>query len=434
MKYLQRRYNKWYAVLAIPQDVQHEFNGKKLLIKSTGTSDKAQAQTVALALVAEWKGQIAAARAGQQQPNLTPLEMALLTRKQIEEERTSGIVVGGYTPTEGAVVDLVEKLADQGKHEEATIINRVALSGAIMLEAELPEWEATLHHKPRTVMQMKRNIQEVVAYFPTVADVTPQRVREWAKAMVMPESEGGRGMMKATIENRFKAARSLWRHLQEVGKAPADSDPFKLPRFVNMAEKRAREERAKETGSPDKYVLLTVDESVTLLRAAEAKGDKTLRDLILLGMFTGARIEELCKLRTKHCTSDILRIADSKTAAGLRDVPVHPVLKPAVERMIQESTDGYLLSGLTTTALGERSSAIGKRFGRLKKKLGFPESKVFHSHRKTVITTLENAGVLENLAADIVGHEKPRITFGVYSGGASLEVKSEAIKHLKYPL
>jgi len=47
---------------------------------------------------------------------------------------------------------------------------------------------------------------------------------------------------------------------------------------------------------------------------------------------------------------------------------------------------------------------------------------------------LENVGVGENLAADIVGHEKPRITYGLYSGGASLEVMREAIKKITYEL
>ena len=51
---------------------------------------------------------------------------------------------------------------------------------------------------------------------------------------------------------------------------------------------------------------------------------------------------------------------------------------------------------------------------------------------KTVVTFLENAGVLENVSADIVGHEKPRITYGLYSGGASLEVKRAALERPRY--
>ena len=34
-----------------------------------------------------------------------------------------------------------------------------------------------------------------------------------------------------------------------------------------------------------------------------------------------------------------------------------------------------------------------------------------------MVTLLEDAGVSENLTAGIVGHEKPRITYGLYSGG-----------------
>jgi hypothetical protein len=32
----------------------------------------------------------------------------------------------------------------------------------------------------------------------------------------------------------------------------------------------------------------------------------------------------------------------------------------------------------------------------------------------------------------IVGHEKPRITYGLYSGAASLKVKAEALAKLSY--
>lgn len=58
---------------------------------------------------------------------------------------------------------------------------------------------------------------------------------------------------------------------------------------------------------------------------------------------------------------------------------------------------------------------------------------MYHSIRKTFITLLENAGVSENLAADIVGHEKPRITYGLYSGGTSVAVKAAAVEKVKYP-
>ncbi|WP_198374063.1 tyrosine-type recombinase/integrase [Neoroseomonas rubea] len=71
---------------------------------------------------------------------------------------------------------------------------------------------------------------------------------------------------------------------------------------------------------------------------------------------------------------------------------------------------------------------------RLKTRLGYGPEVVFHSIRKTVATALENAGVPENVAADILGHEKPRITYGLYSGGSNLATKAEAIEKVRYPL
>ncbi len=75
----------------------------------------------------------------------------------------------------------------------------------------------------------------------------------------------------------------------------------------------------------------------------------------------------------------------------------------------------------------------GKRFEHLKAGLGFSPTHVFHSIRKTVVTILENTGVPENVVADIVGHEKPTMTYGLYSGGATLETKRKALAKLCYP-
>jgi integrase len=115
-------------------------------------------------------------------------------------------------------------------------------------------------------------------------------------------------------------------------------------------------------------------------------------------------------------------------------VPIHPELLPTLERLIGDREDGFVFAGLVTTIkTGDRSNGVRKRFARLKTKLGHGDRHVYHSIRKTVGTLLENAGVLENIAADILGHETQRITYKIYSGGASLEVKRDALARLSYP-
>ena len=47
------------------------------------------------------------------------------------------------------------------------------------------------------------------------------------------------------------------------------------------------------------------------------------------------------------------------------------------------------------------------------------------------MTELERAGISEGIAADLVGHEKPNITYNVYSGGSSIEQLSRAVEVLE---
>ena len=88
---------------------------------------------------------------------------------------------------------------------------------------------------------------------------------------------------------------------------------------------------------------------------------------------------------------------------------------------------------MTDLDMQNSASAVGKRFGRLKRLVlqdGDSRSKCFHSIRKFVVTTLEQAGISEGIAADLVGHEKPNITYNVYSNGSSLTQLRQAIRAL----
>ena len=165
-----------------------------------------------------------------------------------------------------------------------------------------------------------------------------------------------------------------------------------------------------------------------------SKEDTPLANLIVIASYTGARIEEICSLQRKHIDSvnHSISIIGAKTAAGNRTIPIHSAIQPLVEKLMEQSTDDYLISKLTKNKYGDRSNAIGKRFGRLKTAEGYDSHHVFHSIRKTFVTMLENAGVIENVTADIVGHEKPRITYGLYSGGTTLDVMRESIEQISY--
>jgi hypothetical protein len=70
---------------------------------------------------------------------------------------------------------------------------------------------------------------------------------------------------------------------------------------------------------------------------------------------------------------------------------------------------------------------VGKRFGRLKAELGYGDRHVLHSLGKTATTVFQQAGVVEGVTADIMGHEKQAMTYGLYSGGTSVKQRYKAV-------
>ncbi len=113
--------------------------------------------------------------------------------------------------------------------------------------------------------------------------------------------------------------------------------------------------------------------------------------------------------------------------------PPRPIT-PVIERLAEQSEDGYLIKSTSGNKYGNRSDALSKQFGRLKTDLGYNSQFVFHSLRKTVITQLQRADIPGILIAAIVGHETGTITFDVYSSGPSPKQKLHAISKLQYEI
>jgi hypothetical protein len=98
-----------------------------------------------------------------------------------------------------------------------------------------------------------------------------------------------------------------------------------------------------------------------------------------------------------------------------------------------EATEWLCLEGLKPNKYGDRSNAIRKRFGEIEGSRRVWQSARLPLDQEDRRDPLGECGVSENIAADIVGHEKPRITYGVYSAGVTLAVKRAAVSKLRYP-
>lgn len=115
-------------------------------------------------------------------------------------------------------------------------------------------------------------------------------------------------------------------------------------------------------------------------------------------------------------------------------MPVHPQLSKPINEAIRNADRGrYLIRSDAQNKYGERSQPIGKRFGRLKTSLGFDGRFIFHSIRKTVAALFQNAGCEETVAADIIGHNKPTMTYGLHGGETRMDVRAKwLVKAIRY--
>ena len=435
--YLQKRVNRWYAIMEIPKALRPHFKRTRF-VKSLKTESRSLAERKVHAVISAWKNEIAIAQ-GEPEDILSPetygwvgrerkpvtrppvsanaMWRALKNAKDDEEHLSILRQIDDAADDIGAIN--VDNIGDPPSSDpEAQQFYARATGQLFNFTEHLDEWLSASRTTDKTKDMQCSDAKRFSKEFQLVQDVTRPEIRRWINKLMIED-----GLAPATVQRMLSGLRSYWRYLQSIGVAGEDDEPFSKLDVARQA-KQSSPRSARQPFEPEDVVKL-LDEAIK-------RDDENLADLIRLGMWTGCRIEELCALKIEQVKGDYFSIEDAKTKAGWRDIPIHRELAQTMTRLIESSGDGYVIPGLSENKYGDRSNAVGKRFGRLKNDLEFGSQHVFHSIRKTVVTILENAGVAENVVADIVGHEKTTMTYGLYSGGVKLAVKSGALDKLTY--
>lgn len=164
----------------------------------------------------------------------------------------------------------------------------------------------------------------------------------------------------------------------------------------------------------------------------------------LLGLFTGARLNEICQLETAdiQCDDDIwfMNITDEgdnnkrvKSDASIRRVPLHSkIIKLGFLSFVEKCQNQQRLFHDYSYRVG---TGYGRNLGRWYNEAFLPElgikeqGLVFHSLRHTMVTRLAQASVSEPVYQEIVGHERQGVTQQVYNkSGHTLAQKQAAIE------
>jgi integrase len=372
-------------------------------------------------VVAGWWREIQLAREG-----VNVAEWAKAWAKEYKE--ADGVRPNKAEPSHKDVVEVVisDTLEDFVNHGEMTLREaknafEVATGQRVLLADHQDDYLKQYKTSSlKTQAAYAAALGHFLSFFKVHSDVTSKSVKAWLTHMA-DEKELG----QETISRSLRQAQSFRRYLAEHEVVPRDWNPF--PEGISVPKTAKKQEHV---------VPFTPQQVVQILTSEVAQKDWQLSTLIILAMYTGARIEELATLKRSDLdmVEHAITINGTKTDAAHRVVPMHPVLIELLSTFPFDESDEYVIAGFDIDKRGERGKALGKRFGRLKTSLGFHgRTKCFHSIRKTFTTLMEQADVSEGVTADIVGHEKQTMTYGLYSGGTSMKQKRDAINRIKYP-
>ena len=444
---LENQDGTWHVRLAIPADVQKAFGGRKILSKSLETGLRSEAMNRRLPFLAQWKAQIAEARKQPKADKEDWQSWVALSSRTIDKLSRKVLLQMTRNPTP----DLVEEIhslnakveAGRQKWMQKFTMERGLTPAEIAEAAEIAK-NPTIY-KPKSPITTAR-LESFRAYR-EARDVSAKNVdQQESKLKKLSAFLAATGKpldfdcvatwidsIDATSKTKIQylaAGNAFWKWAMKHDARWREDYKGVIAPF----ERHDLPQRKGKVKLDAQRIDFELSELSTLHAAAHAKKLHSLADLILLGAYSGARIEELCQLRTENIIDEdgvkSFDIVDSKTAAGIRVVPVHPALAALVKRLMDDSKDGYLVPSDSKNKYGIRSDLMSKAFGRLKTSLGFGKFQVFHSIRKTAVTQLSRAGVAGPLIAELVGHETGTVTFDNYHQGASAMQKLEAISKL----
>jgi site-specific recombinase XerD len=435
--------------MVVPSDVVAVI-GQTIFKVSTGETDQYRAAAVAAPIIANLQRRISTAReAGKRLEQITVEQLAeryQAERKEHPEQaqitRITDVIKFVLNTYRHDWRDYSRQVVESG-YDAHTALRLLPDGGAAANAADritgyatpfltyVERWKPNSGLEPRPLDQAISSIKQFdKAAGKPIEQIQGKDVQAWIENLI--NAEGETGLDADTVRRKLAEIRNYWRWLQKHQIISEDHKPFSDRLVRDPPHRRKTKEERRQRFRPA--------DVVRLWREAERQGDNELVKTIKIAAYSGARIEGVAQLKTSDIRLDYdtgvryMRMVD-KTAAGDRFVPIHPKLSKLIDEAIKGADgQGYLIHSDARNKYNERSQPIGKRFGRLKTRAGFDGRYVFHSLRKTVAALFQDARCDEAVAADIVGHTKPTMTYGLYAGETRMDLRSKWLaKAVRYP-
>lgn len=278
----------------------------------------------------------------------------------------------------------------------------------IKMDAYSRTWLEGLDHKPQTIRTYgwaieKHIIPQLGRY--RVSEMDVHRVARFISQM---KKEGYKAW---TINNALTPLRLILKRAMRDGFIPVD--PFPL---------LERSERPK--GDQKEMSILDTDEIQTFLGAAT----DWYRPLLSTAIFTGMRRGELLNLKWEDVDLDagIIKVQDSKTRAGIREVILFPALEKILRRHKLAQHQGAVYVFETHERRQMRGDVVLKSAMKATlKRSGIKKEMRFHDLRHTYASILIHQGQTDQFICEQIGHSSSAVTRRVYGHLFDREARRE---------
>jgi integrase len=434
--YLKRRGQTWFVRVQIPKHLWEAAGGRSEYVKTLKTGDLNEANKLKHAHVAAFKRKIEALERGQPSDALNELyEKAAVWRDTLERHKGEVLLYEGgdqerpyYLNDEylSQISEEAQEFLEKHGERAASAFFKVARGEGTLLSSQVDTWlaEQSGTITAQTSAQHRTVIRAFTAWAGSgvlTEDVTQRYAGQFVSHLLTPTS----GLSRKTARRYVSSLSSFWRWLRARGLA--NENPW---RDQELGKKSTRGEALARKQWSDEAL-------VKVLRGAyTARYTAILHGLVRLALVTGARLDELCALRTVdvHKREDgwWINIVEGKTEAARREVPIHDSAAHVLARRCKASRD-FLFDGLVPGGPDKkRSWNVSKAFGHYTRKLDLGDDRQkFHSLRNTFVEVMEAAEVPESTIKLIIGHTRPSLTFGGYSKGERVRLR-EVINKLHY--
>lgn len=430
-RYLQRKGNAYMVVVEVPKE-KREAVGKPRFKRSLGAVSLAEANRKKLAIVAQFHAQIDEAMKRKGDPIAALLrdgaswKTELATAKTHVERDDEGREWVERDELLSTIKDQARLIAElHGRIIGDRYLEAATGEGNVIDTALLESWIVECDDTGQTKSQHKSTVKRFLTWagdLPTIQSIDRVKAGQYVTELLTAS-----GLARKTIKRHLSSLSSFWQWLDSKG-TPKCANVWVGHKLGKVKLTRARK------GLDDEKITRILKGSYTTERYRQ-----TIHDLTRLALLQGARLDELCSVKKAdvHKRSDGLWIVigGGKTEAAARELPVHPLAVPVVERLLKGTGDEFLFEGLMPGGPdGKRSWYVSKAYGRFRKQkdVNVPDRlEDFHALRNTFIEVIEGADVAESTTKLLVGHKRQSMTYGHYSKGQRVNLR-KAIERLEY--